>query len=131
METIIKLNAIFDGFIYNQNSEIQNPYFRFEANGKFYYFENDPSLSVDHLGSRKIDFTLYPNPVSEELTIELTELVNYQIRITDITGREIYSEFLQGENNLQLSTKAWPAGLYLLQVRDEEGRVETKKVVKN
>lgn len=45
METIIKLNAIFDGFIYNQNSEIQNPYFRFEANGKFYYFAIDSSLA--------------------------------------------------------------------------------------
>jgi hypothetical protein len=98
----------------------------------FYYYENDSTItSTRILDGVKVNFNIYPNPVSEQLNIELAASANYQIQVTDLTGREIYSEFIQGDNNLQLSTQAWPAGLYLLQVRDEEGRVETKKVVKN
>jgi hypothetical protein len=98
----------------------------------YYYYENDSTItSTRILDGAKVNFNIYPNPVSEQLNIELAQAADYQISVTDLTGREIYNSFIQADNNLQLSTQSWPAGLYLLQVRDEEGRVETKKVVKN
>jgi hypothetical protein len=101
-----------------------------EFYANFFYYRNDEIVATEEYLQKNITFNIYPNPVSEQLNIELAQAADYQISVTDLTGREIYNSFIQADNNLQLSTQAWPAGLYLLQVRDEEGRVETKKVVK-
>ncbi len=107
------------------------------STGSFYYYEGDSVLTTTPPPPLNLEenitvplFRTYPNPVSNQLILEFSQAANYQILVTDITGREVYNEFIQADNNLQLSTQAWPAGLYLLQVRDEQGNVSTQKVVK-
>lgn len=103
------------------------------SNGTLYFFENLDSTVISSLEIEQEQnlLSVYPNPVAEELTIEFPESRDFHIQITDLTGREIYSASIQAQNNLQLSTTLWPAGLYLLSVQNEDGDVETKKIVKH
>lgn len=86
----------------------------------------------DKVGSSSIvsiktnNLTLYPNPVSERLTIDLPEGAE-QMTICDITGKEIIS--FKAESSMQtIDVSNLTAGTYLLKVRTQSG-ISTKKII--
>ena len=80
------------------------------------------------------DLSCYPNPVRDQLTVELPEQKRGQLVVVDMDGqvvmtREVYS----GSDKFQLSLGGLTAGTYSVEYvpeRNEERRVWTARVVK-
>lgn len=77
---------------------------------------------------------IFPNPIIDELTIELPEDVSkiQSITLFDLQGKIIFNSVnvneAGGQINLNLSTLH--SGLYLLQIRLEDGTIAQKKIIK-
>lgn len=72
--------------------------------------------------------SVYPNPVSNELNIEMNERSNSSIQITDVTGRVITSEN-SNLNKVAVNMNNLAAGVYYVRVQNTNG-VSVVKVVK-
>jgi hypothetical protein len=76
-------------------------------------------------------FTLYPNPTSNDFTVNLTnsDVVN-TILLTDLTGREIIQITSQpDQRKVQVSASNLSRGIYLCSVYNADKFVGTKKVL--
>ncbi|MNX87896.1 hypothetical protein D3C86_1198470 [compost metagenome] len=83
-----------------------------------------------HVQENKADLiSLYPNPVSDELTISVADESITAIQLTDAAGRLISTHPV--EKNTHLSLKHLPAGMYqVILVTNSEERI-SKKLIKN
>lgn len=78
----------------------------------------DSSVSYQHKDSAentltKIEWNFYPNPTTDELTIEVSELVDF-IYLTDISGKILEKIPFNDTKKKQISLIQYPTGLYLL-----------------
>lgn len=76
----------------------------------------------------KKSFSLYPNPLQNEVTIDLHNLSNAKLVVLDINGR-LLKEHLLNRNENKINTNDLPSGIYLFEVTTNE-EVSTVKVVK-
>ncbi len=76
---------------------------------------------------------IYPNPVSDVLRIELSAengiSGNLEMSLLDMFGRPVQPVQLINPNTY-IEVSSLPAGIYLLRIQDEKGRVFTEKVKK-
>lgn len=73
---------------------------------------------------------VYPNPVQENVTIEITEnLLGADISICDLSGRIVLVSVLS-ELNLTLDTSNLLKGIYELKITTKEGEFISRKLVK-
>jgi hypothetical protein len=76
------------------------------------------------------DISLYPNPVSDVLTVSSNDSDISTIIITDINGREIYFLPQTSEKIQSISTSAWAKGIYFIRIGTKEG-MKVGKIIKN
>jgi Secretion system C-terminal sorting domain/YHYH protein/Putative metal-binding motif len=82
------------------------------------------SISTHELAGTTI--SIYPNPVSTVLTIEVKGVLDYRVRIFDINGKLVYEKNNQGF----VFTEQMYNGTYLLEITDlNSGQRIMKKVV--
>mgnify|MGYP001420711826 FL=1 len=74
---------------------------------------------VDDLN--KIVVMIYPNPVSDYLNVDFDKLLDVEVTLQDVNGREVLRESLHGLRN-KLDIKSVPAGFYLLKIEGNEFR---------
>jgi hypothetical protein len=86
--------------------------------------------SVKHFAAAQ--FNVYPNPVNDRLTVELEASFGpFYGQLVDLSGR-VVSTSDQSTSTLQMSTSQLKAGVYLLQVRNQNGALlGVQKIVKN
>jgi len=75
------------------------------------------------------EFTIYPNPFTEELTISNTPFEGpMEIKVYDVLGRTIFTRkyFLAGN---KIKTGKWKKGIYFIEITGS-GKKRIKKVVK-
>ena len=75
------------------------------------------------------NINIYPNPFDNLANISFPENGNYNIQVVDLTGRLIYTAQVS-DQNLQLNTSSWAAGMYRLNIFSENGQFESKTIVK-
>lgn len=94
----------------------------------------DTSACVGFTGNVSISskhhlFSVYPNPATTELTIEVLEQGGYSYEITGIAGNLITSGNLQADvNTIDISRMS--AGMYLVHVLIDNNRITTYKFIK-
>ncbi len=74
------------------------------------------------------DVVIYPNPAKELLTVGLNDAQQNKITVYDVVGKLVF----QAETTttqLNIDTKDFPQGVYLLQIQNETG-IATKKIIK-
>ncbi|MES2588167.1 MAG: C25 family cysteine peptidase [Bacteroidota bacterium] len=78
----------------------------------------------------KSKFNVYPNPSSKILTVSSLELVNYNLKITDLSGKIVYSETVN-ENNLskQIDISSFANGMYTLSILEGNSIFKEKIVI--
>lgn len=84
------------------------------------------SLGVDD--ESKSDFSYYPNPVKNTLTINAEKNVK-SIDIYNMTGQTVFNQKLIS-NNSTFNISSLTAGIYMVKVVLENGQVETFKIIK-
>lgn len=97
-------------------------------------FSNVVSLKVNC--SDIVSFIAYPNPTNNILHINYTTnstIQNGQIVLTDINGKQVInlpSSFNKGKNEMSINLKSIPFGTYLLLLKDSNGILAQKTIVK-
>lgn len=72
-------------------------------------------------------FKIYPNPVSNWLTVDLKNELLSSIRITDTSGKQVYRSDKE-KGQVTLNASGWIDGLYIIVVENKEG-IETFKFI--
>jgi hypothetical protein len=103
------LNSTEISYLYNLNSSWSSP------------------TATELISENNIN--IYPNPVDNLANISFTENGIYNIQVVDMTGRLIYTAQVS-DQNLQLNTSSWAAGMYRLNIFSENGQFESKTIVK-
>jgi len=85
-----------------------------------------PSVSIEETTTQDEALVVYPNPVSNQLTLQ-GEGIQY-VRLITITGACVYESAVK-QNALEIDMTALPQGLYFLSIQTEEG-MNVRKVVK-
>ncbi|HRH65371.1 MAG TPA: PKD domain-containing protein [Bacteroidia bacterium] len=76
-------------------------------------------------------FSVYPNPVQEELTIALPASVSGRVnyRIFSLQGAEIAGGSMT-TGTARLNTEKWNSGVYLLEITDDAGYKSYRQIIK-
>ncbi len=87
------------------------------------------SLSNDSFS--KNNFTLYPNPTNDNITIQLAQPTNFDYAIQDLTGKTVIGRTeIINSRQAEVSLESVAAGLYLLTIQLENGQRISKKLIK-
>lgn len=77
------------------------------------------------------DVTVYPNPATETLTLQLpvnSMYTNGDLSITDMLGRQVFSKHISSER-MQFCVSMWAKGIYIIKLSGKAGTVYTGKIV--
>lgn len=73
---------------------------------------------------------LFPNPTSGKVTLQSKENIEGYLRITDITGRTLFTQRLKGQSfSIDLQTLGLSPGLYFINHTDAQRGSHTQKVI--
>lgn len=85
------------------------------------FFEFDPLTGVADDFSAASVLTIFPNPASDQIQIELpSNGIEKNIKIVDASGRSIFAQST-GKDFLQINTASFPLGVYYISVLSSEG----------
>ncbi len=79
---------------------------------------------------QEIPFKIYPNPVSDELIIEIDNILNTEIQfqLSDISGKIIQRGNIT-QQNFVIDMSSLPSSIYFIQLRSEE-KTSIQKIIK-
>lgn len=83
------------------------------------------SSSINEVATPNI--TVYPNPVSDLLTVKSSVLKGSKLNMVDVTGKLMYSSNSQ-QDQVMIPVSNFDAGVYLLQIINQ-GNLYTKEIV--
>ena len=83
-------------------------------------------LSVDE--NQVPEFNIYPNPVSDILTIELTDAKEYSIVISDISGQTVLESQSGGSSSVRFDLGNFAPGMYNVRILTE-GKTTNHKII--
>lgn len=66
--------------------------------------------------NEKNNFSVYPNPANDYLTIQAQDIEIKSIEIVDLTGKVVYSKTMSGSQLERLSTQNLSSGFYIVRV---------------
>lgn len=89
---------------------------------------NNENASIHEM--KELDFEVYPNPNTGELTIKLSSKSNYKVTVINMIGNTIYEEDNLSLKNIKLDITDHPKGIYLVQIINSEKSL-TKKIIYN
>jgi len=106
--------------------------FRERENHNFRYEGGLSSTFSDKLDA---DVTIWPNPVSDLLyiDIETAKGLDVDVQLTNLYGYELQrttKSITSGKNSLSIDMDLYPAGIYYLSILSKNGRI-SKKIVKD
>ncbi len=96
------------------------------------YTTSGPTTSISQLPLDDSQLTVFPNPASDLIAIQIKGLVkeNYEVSLYDFNGKEIYKTTLyQGSTLVYFDTKTLYAGLYFVNVISANGKTLSRKIV--
>lgn len=80
--------------------------------------ENTNSVQIEEIDNSKNSFNVYPNPASNDVTIEFEKIEQQSIYIFNIIGNMIYSETIN-DKNIKINVSNWSKGIYLVKTKDK------------
>jgi hypothetical protein len=85
---------------------------------------NNNSLSSQNFNQNNLEVSLYPNPATNVLNIEMTTELK-SIEVYNITGQKVMSA-----TQKQINVSDLASGMYMIRIQDSENAVSTKKFLK-
>ena len=78
-------------------------------------------LGIEDYGVLK-GLKIYPNPVKDQLHIDLPDDMTYEVHIFDITGKEIFTNRIENNHQAQYNVSNFKTGIYLLVIIDRKNK---------
>lgn len=77
------------------------------------------------------DVSLYPNPASQIVTIDLSEIPQLQpdLAIIDLSGTSVWTKSQMKEEKVEVDISNYPAGTYLIRIASEKGSIMKKLLI--
>ncbi|PCJ87023.1 MAG: hypothetical protein COA57_05460 [Flavobacteriales bacterium] len=99
----------------------------------FYGVTDSALVSTYDIYSKNITHSIYPNPFSEKATIELYDFqinigANYELRIYDLFGRKVRESKIINRKS-EIKRGSLHSGIYLYELKNEEGKISTGKLL--
>ena len=85
---------------------------------------SDNIISVEENG--QVNWSLFPNPARDVLNVSVPK-GTYQLEMLDLTGRIVYSNTINGQQ--QVNTSQYPAGVYVARLSSEGKVVAAERVI--
>jgi len=86
-------------------------------------------LAVENVDVPK--FSLYPNPVKDKLFLTSTNnSIKLKIKIFNIAGKLLSTQNFKFEKQASIDVSQLATGIYFLNIQDENGNTEMKKIIK-
>ena len=93
---------------------------------------NITGLGIGNFSNSQSSISIYPNPFTDQTTITFGEVQkNTSVKIIDMLGNEVKLVQLNGVNNLIIEKGDMHAGIYFIQITDENHTVVNRKVIVN
>jgi hypothetical protein len=87
-------------------------------------------LATNNFNKLEDNFTIYPVPASNEITINAAKNANYSFTIYTIDGKLIHQS-ATNKYSSKLNTSSWSDGTYLIQITMENKQKVFKKIIIN
>jgi hypothetical protein len=79
-----------------------------------------------------LELLLYPNPANEKILVkQFTVIAVGQVLVYDITGTEVIRQNFENKDQIEIDISSLSAGLYFLDVIDNDQRISSTRFVKN
>jgi hypothetical protein len=85
-------------------------------------------LTAALLEEPNVEFTVFPNPVSDILKVQMTEATNGNLRLYDSFGKLLLNTALNGDFEKNISVNTNPNGIYWLSLETDKG-IGRKKII--
>ncbi|WP_299891598.1 T9SS type A sorting domain-containing protein [uncultured Lacinutrix sp.] len=91
------------------------------------------TLSNQDFEIKEKEYTIYPNPVKSEITLNINfpKKSNYNISLINILGKEVYRKSFNDKNEAELDIKELVNGIYILKIFDNENIIIKKIVIED
>lgn len=73
------------------------------------------------------NFSIYPNPASDYVNVEIANANNATVQITDITGKVVMEQQVENTSNARINTSELNTGIYIMKI-NAEGKIFTQKL---
>jgi type IX secretion system substrate protein len=70
---------------------------------------------------------IYPNPATEQVTIESQQKGNYEAIVTDVLGTLIYKAHFV--DKIKISVNSWQTGMYYVRITNDQGYRSVQKLI--
>lgn len=87
------------------------------------------TVDIKENSADKINFSIYPNPASNVVTIELPQSNQYDIKLCNVLG-VVYKNIPLAKEKTEIDVNLLNSGVYFLQVFEKEKLAATQKVIK-
>lgn len=79
-----------------------------------------PSVTTNALTIKEEAFSVYPNPATNQVNVEIPSTVgaDAQITVTDALGRVVMTSQLNNRTQMNFNTSNWANGVYLLNIQN-------------
>ncbi len=93
-------------------------------------FSTPLRMEDESMENASIDFSIYPNPVSEQLTVNCNQLTANEIEVQDLLGRVLINQQASSESSTTIDVSNLSAAQYFISIRRNDGSVLIKQFVK-
>ncbi|MBK5284328.1 MAG: T9SS type A sorting domain-containing protein, partial [Bacteroidia bacterium] len=90
----------------------------------------DLCTGVESLNNEVSITDIFPNPVTNELTIVSSQVGIEIVNVYDVLGEKVLHRTLNGENKVVIDVGAFAAGVYFIAVKDDKNNSVTRKIMK-
>ena len=90
--------------------------------------QDHTNLAVDEYAN-SARFTVYPNPVHDQLNIRRSGAGNMEIAVSDISGKTVLKQFVGNGSQVSVDLTSLTAGIYFISAKDSKG-TEMRKIIK-
>jgi len=103
-----------------------------DVDGKLSYSN---TIKLHYANGMVTGISVYPNPVVNTLNLHLNSITggNYTVSITGVTGKQLYGsnyKLAQGESVISIPVSNLSAGVYVIAIKDINGKTNVIKFVK-
>jgi polyhydroxybutyrate depolymerase len=72
-------------------------------------------------------YSIYPNPISNELNLKLNGNLNLEIKIFDVFGKLVYFNDSKFVNEIKINTESFISGIYFIQLGNQIEKIVVEK----
>jgi hypothetical protein len=89
-----------------------------------------PGTIVGDMKKIVTECTTYPNPFINSFELKTNDVINGTLTVYDLLGKKLLTQTVNNKNTVSIDLRGYQAGIYVYQLKTDDGQVYTGRVVK-